>query len=411
MRTRVPIGPLVRFNLAALRSERSFLYRRMADRDREVLAVGELSMAEEPVFDVAGRVLDWTFGHCCYDQRNVLHGTAGRHPVEEGVPLSRWVVPRWVVEKYKKEAVIHAMPGDEEAARAFADRLRNGPIDDGPLTELEWTGNTSREVYLQNARRLMTHIQRGDIYEVNYCITREAITKHFDPFLAFARLLRSTDAPFAAFHRFGDHFALCASPERFLAFDGSRVLAEPMKGTRPRSPVADDDERLRNELMLDAKERSENIMALDVMRNDLASVAASGSVEVEELCAVRSFPRVHQMVSTVSSRIREGLTPFDVTRAAFPMASMTGAPKLRAMELIDEMEDRARGLYSGTLGFFAPDGTGDLNVVIRTILYDRTTGRASLSTGSALTAACDPEREWEECELKARSIMNALSDA
>lgn len=384
----------------------------MADQDREVLAVGELSVTEAPAFGADGKVLDWTFGHLCYDQRQALHGTTSRHAVEGKLPLSRWVVPRWVVEWSKGEVMLHVVQGDERAAKVFGDRLMSTKATvEEAVSGLSWACCTEREDYLLNARRLMAHIQRGDIYEVNYCIERIARNDRFDPFTAFGRLLRATDAPFAAFHRIGDRFALCASPERFLAFDGSRVIAQPMKGTRPRAKDTSEDDRLRNELLNDAKERSENIMALDVMRNDLASVAASRSVEVEELCAVRSFPRVHQMVSTVSSRIREGCTPFDVVLAAFPMASMTGAPKLKAMELIDEVEDRSRGLYSGTLGFFAPDGTGDLNVVIRTVLYDLASGRASLSTGSALTAACDPEREWEECELKARSVISALTDA
>ena len=149
-------------------------------------------------------------------------------------------------------------------------------------------------------------------------------------------------------------------------------------------------------------------MARDVMRNDLSRVAASGSVQVEALCAVQAHPRVHQMTSTVTARLRTGLSPIDAVRAAFPMASMTGAPKVRAMELIDAAEDQARGLYSGTLGYFAPDGTGDLNVVIRTLLHHAGTGLTALSTGSALTALSDPALEWEECEVKARSVIDAI---
>jgi para-aminobenzoate synthetase component 1 len=167
---------------------------------------------------------------------------------------------------------------------------------------------------------------------------------------------------------------------------------------------------LKAELAADPKERSENIMALDVMRNDLSQVAMPRSVKVEELCAVRSYPRVHQLVSTVTMQRRPGTGPFDVVNAAFPMASMTGAPKHRAIQLIDAFEDQRRGLYSGTLGFFAPDGTGDLNVVIRAVRYDMTTGLARLSTGSALTAQCDPVKEWEECAVKARSVIEALAD-
>jgi len=411
MRTRIPLGRLGAFYPAILRSEPSFLYRRLADQDREVLAVGEVSVAEAPSFGPDGRVLDWTFGHLCYEWGDLWQRSIGRHATEGKFPLSRWMVPRWVVEWSRGDAVLHALPGDEVSARAFAEHLSTARPAHVPVSGMEWSCRTSRETYLRNARRLMRHIQRGDIYELNYCIERTCEVKSWDPFAAFDQMLRRTQAPFAGFHRLDGRFALCASPERFLAFDGARLVGQPMKGTRPRSPNAAEDDRLRDELAGDAKERSENIMALDVMRHDLSRVAASRSVRVDELCAVHSFPQVHQMVSTVSARIRDGQTPFDAVRAAFPMASMTGAPKIRAMELIDEVEDQARGLYSGTLGFFAPDGTADLNVVIRTVLYDEATGRASLSTGSALTAACDPEQEWEECELKAHTVMNALAHA
>jgi para-aminobenzoate synthetase component 1 len=204
---------------------------------------------------------------------------------------------------------------------------------------------------------------------------------------------------------------LSASPERFLALDGDRVIGEPMKGTRPRSADATTDARLKQELLHDPKERSENIMALDVMRHDLSRIAATASVRVEELCAVRSYPRVHQLVSTVSATMAPGITLYDVVRAAFPMASMTGAPKERAMELIRIAEGAPRGAFSGTLGFMDPDGMADLNVVIRALVFDRRSGSVSLRTGSALTAHCDPSAEWEECQVKARSVIDALHHA
>ena len=184
-----------------------------------------------------------------------------------------------------------------------------------------------------------------------------------------------------------------------------------MKGTRPRSADPRHDARLAEELRNDPKERAENVMALDVMRNDLSRVAASRSVQVHELCAVRSYPAVHQMVSTVHCLLAADRSPYDALLASFPMASMTGAPKVSAMKLIDVAEDQARGLFSGTLGFFAPDGTGDMNVVIRSVFHDQGEGTASLLTGSAITALCDPEAEYEECEVKARSVINALRDA
>lgn len=407
MRTRIQLGRTAPFNLVALREETSFLYRRLADQDMEVLGVGALKSGAEPVFGPLGNVADWTFGHLCYSDHTVDEPLRP----DESLPRSRWTVPRWVVVRNGEGTELYALPDDVSAAEDLAKRLFSPTVTTAPIPDLSWRGLVSADDHRHSVERLLTHIQRGDIYEVNYCIEREAIDPQFDPFTAFGKLLSATDAPFAAFHRLGDNYALCMSPERFLAFDGHRVTGEPMKGTRPRGNSPEEDERLRRELGTDPKERSENIMALDVMRHDLSSVAAMRSVQVEELCAVRSFPRVHQMVSTVSARIAQGATAFDVVKAAFPPASMTGAPKESAMRLIREMELVPRGLYSGTLGYFAPDGTADLNVVIRTLLFDARTGRLSLTTGSAITAQCDPEFERMECEVKALSVINALRDA
>ncbi len=407
MRVTIPLPNAGPINWHALENERTFLYRRVADESRELLFVEALYDVKAPQFS-NGSAREWYFGHILYDLVEELEPLRSRHPVRTGLPWQQWSVPRWVIEWNNEGVFLHVFTNDEAPGRAFCERLFSDPKQAGSGTQLEWEVITPRERYLQQARRLLEHIQRGDIYEVNYCIERVAQANDFDPFSAFEKLQRHSKADLAGFHRNGEYFALCASPERFLSFNRARVIAQPMKGTRPRSLDPVEDARLARELAGDAKERSENIMALDVARHDLSRVAASGSVHVEELCAVRPHANVHQMTSTVAARIREGCNAMDVVRAAFPMASMTGAPKFRAMQLIDAMEDQRRGLFSGTLGFFAPDGTADLNVVIRTLFYDSGTGEASLITGSALTAACDPEKEWEECELKARSVINAL---
>jgi len=411
VRHRIPLGLSIPFIPEVLREQEHFLFRRMADQDRALLFIGSTGEGGAPEFGNGSVVNDWSYGHLAYEWKEHTYGLGSRHGLPQDLALSQWHVPRWVIEWRGQEAFLHAHQQDLEDAQVWMAQLANGVHEAllGPVPE--WTCSTSRERYLEQAAMLLRHIHRGDIYEVNYCTERHAQWPELDPFVAFVRLLAGTDAPFAGFYRNGDRFALCASPERFLSFDGDHCKGEPMKGTRRRGPNVEEDVRLRNELVSDAKERSENIMALDVMRNDLSRMAARGSVVVEELCQVRSYPRVHQMVSTVAARIRQGRTPFDMVRVSFPMASMTGAPKINAMKLIDEAEDRARGLYSGSLGFFAPDGTGDLNVVIRTLLFDRNTGLASLSTGSALTAQCDPDLEWEECEVKARSVLDALGHA
>lgn len=401
-------GPV---NWAFLRTEDRFLYRRIADRDRAVLAVGVLQEIDAPVFGTDGRVGDWIFGALRYEWRNVLEPSLFGNAYDHGTPHCAWFIPRYVVEWQGSSVHMHVVPGEERAASDWADLFFKAAGTNTQSIELDWHEQCSHEDYVAHVHGLLAHIHRGDIYEVNYCTGRTATHHGFDPFTAFDRLLRRSDAPFAGFYRNGDEFALCASPERFLAFDQDKVMGQPMKGTRARSVDPSEDQRLARELNADPKERSENIMALDVMRHDLSRIAASGSVRVDALCTVLSLPQVHQMISVVSARMRKDTTPLDAIRAAFPMASMTGAPKVRAMQLIQEVEGVQRGLFSGSLGFFAPDGSGDLNVVIRTLLHDARLGTVSLTTGSAITALCEPEREWEECQLKARSVINAIAHA
>ncbi len=405
MRTCIDLGPAFSFSAEALRNETVFLYQRT--EHGAVLGVGEHDRLKEPRFN-RHRSRDWCFGHMSYAQLHPAFGLQNLPPALNAWPMQNWFVPEWVLEWRHDRVRLHAIPEREaHALQVVAAMGRARPA--APVSRpIAWEPRVHRDEYLTQARRLMDHIQRGDIYEVNYCIERTAADSDFDPFTAFDRLASRTRAPFASFYRLEHLFALCASPERFLRFDGGSVFAEPMKGTRPRGPDQATDQRLKQELASNGKERSENVMALDVVRHDLSRVAHERSVVVEELCTVRSYPRVHQLVSKVRATMRENCSPMDVVAASFPMASMTGAPKRRAMQLIAQAEQRDRGLYSGTLAHFAPDGTGELNVVIRTVLFDGTTGSLSLSTGSALTAQCDPDQEWEECELKARSVIDAM---
>lgn len=373
-----------------------------------MLAVGVREAGEEPPFDAEGRTDDWWFGHLAYGYKDRLEALASRFDDGFAWPLAHWFVPRWVFEWADGGCCLHAHEEDREEGRAFAESMRVSVDEQAASSGIEWAPSTNEAEHRSHAQALLGHIQRGDIYEVNYCIAHEAIDRSFDPFTAFDALLARTDAPFAGFYRLGHRFALCCSPERFIAFNSDRMIGEPMKGTRPRGADADQDAHLREELANDPKEHSENVMAVDVMRNDFSRVAVPGTVQVPELFGVRTHPRVHQLVSVVEAQRSPGFTPFDAVKAAFPPASMTGAPKIRAMQLIDAHEARARGLYSGSLGFFAPDGTGDLNVVIRTVLFDRTTGKLAVPTGSALTAKCDPAAEWEECLVKFNSIADGI---
>lgn len=387
-----------------------FLARRVGDRDEWVIGVGEAS--GEGLVRFPSRSGTALFGHLAYDLKDGLEGLTSRHAEAEGEePLSTWWAPRWWVLLRHGRAALFRGSGPVEEGRAFLQRLLAPPDALPSIPPATWTRRTSQAHYLAQVRLLLAHIQRGDIYEVNYCTERTATLDRFDPYAGFARLVAHAQAPFAAFHRTGTRFALCASPERFLRLEGDAVVTQPMKGTRPRSADPAMDQRHAADLAGDPKERSENIMAVDVARHDLSRIAAPRSVEVEELCSVKTYPNVHQLVSTVRARLRAGNDLPEVLRATFPMASMTGAPKRRAMQLIDGVEDMRRGLFSGSLGFVLPDGTADLNVVIRTITYDAATGHASLISGGAITAASDPQQEWEECEVKARSVLNAFGHA
>jgi len=346
-------------------------------------------------------------GYLAFNHADAMDRIHSRFP-PGGLPHACWWRPEVLL--LGRSADLGAAEGmDAATAAGLLHRLRStpSPYDPSPLPA-QWQRRTSKARYLASVGKLLGHIQRGDIYEVNYCTERTATLSDFDPFAAFGRLLAVTEAPYAGFYRRGDFFALCMSPERFIRVEGGRVVTQPMKGTRRRSADPRLDQALVEELANDPKERSENIMAVDVARHDLSRIATSGSVRVDELCAVKSYPNVHQLVSTVSAELGTGRHAWDAVRAAFPMVSMTGAPKRSALKLIDTVEDMPRGLFSGSLGYQLPDGTIDLNVVNRTITYDASTGRASLITGSAITALSDPEQEWEECELKAMSVLNAL---
>ncbi len=270
------------------------------------------------------------------------------------------------------------------------------------------TPRISKQQYLDDVRALQEHIQRGDIYEVNYCQEFYAENVAIDPLDVFSRLLELTDAPHSALVHHQGAWLLCGSPERYLRRSGSRLISQPIKGTVRRGATAEEDAALARQLQSDPKERGENIMITDLVRNDLARAGMAGSVRVDELCGIYSFRTVHQMISTVSAEVDTAKGLGHVLRASFPMGSMTGAPKVRAMELIDRYEHFSRGLYSGSVGVVEPNGDFDFNVIIRSIFWNANTGYLSVRVGGAITALSDPEAEYNECLLKAEAMVKAL---
>jgi para-aminobenzoate synthetase component 1 len=267
----------------------------------------------------------------------------------------------------------------------------------------------SRDEYLRIIQQLKQHILRGDCYEINFCQEFFATEACIDPLMVYKKLSAVSPNPFSALYRLDDHWLLCASPERYLLKQGPAILSQPIKGTSKRELMnAEADNRNREELFNSAKDRSENVMVVDLVRNDLAKICEEGTVKVDELYGIYSFPQVHQMISTVSGALKKEISFPSIIKATFPMGSMTGAPKKRVMELIEEYEQTKRGIFSGAVGYLSPGGDFDFNVVIRSIMYNAATGYLSYQAGSGITFYSDPAMEWEECLLKAAAIKEVL---
>lgn len=268
----------------------------------------------------------------------------------------------------------------------------------------------TKRAYLEAIHKLKSEIQYGNVYELNYCQEFFAEGVQFDPYLMMSQLNRHSPMPFAAFYKQNEQFLLGASPERYLCKRGNKLISQPIKGTAKRGSDEAEDKAIKHALKADLKEQTENVMIVDLVRNDLSRTAAKSSVQVEELFGIYTFPQVHQLISTVVSELKEDLHPVDAIANSFPMGSMTGAPKVSALELIDRYEESARELYSGSVGYFDPYGDFDFNVVIRSLLYHATKQYLSLTVGGAITDLCDPELEYEECLLKAKAIFEQQKD-
>jgi para-aminobenzoate synthetase component 1 len=267
-----------------------------------------------------------------------------------------------------------------------------------------------KDAYFEKVNKVLAHIHRGDIYEANFCQEFYAENTEIDPVETYRKLNAISKPPFATFLKQQNKFLLSASPERYIKKQGQTIISQPIKGTAKRSEDKKEDARLKTALRNDEKERSENIMIVDLVRNDLSKTACKGTVTVKELCEIYTFDQVHQMISTVSSEVPEDIHPVTVIESTFPMGSMTGAPKISAMHIIEALEATKRGLYSGSVGYFTPDGDFDFNVVIRSILYNANNKYLSYSVGGAITAKSDPMKEYEECLIKAKAMREVLEN-
>lgn len=350
---------------------------------------------------------EWLFGHLSYALKKTLHQLPDTKEDRIGFPPFFFFSPQVVFELSETALTIHA-----ENPEAIFLQVTSLPAATTSPAETPFNAQPllSKDAYIQKIKALQEHILRGDCYEINFCQEFVAENAVLDPFAVFQNLMEVSPNPFSAFYRLHDRYLLCASPERFLTKKGRRLISQPIKGTAKRD-VKDPahDAQLRESLRRSEKERAENVMVVDLVRNDLTRVCQPTTVEVDELFGIYSFPQVHQMISTISGELEEE-TPFSqIMEATFPMGSMTGAPKRRVMQLIDEFEPSARGIFSGSVGYKAPNGDFDFNVVIRSIMYHAARHCLSYQVGSGITFYADAEKEWEECMLKAEAIRQVLS--
>lgn len=362
--------------------------------------------------DFQAKTQDWIFGYLSYDLKNDIEDLSSNNFDGLDFPQLYFFQPKKLFLLYNDQVEVLYLNSykDELTNDLKAIDLVDGLVEPSQsvCTPVKIKLRIHKDEYFNKLAVLLEHIHKGDVYEVNFCQEFYSEDTSIDPLCSFLKLNSISKPPFAAYMKLGDLYLLSASPERYLKKKADRIISQPIKGTAKRSSDPKEDLRLKQHLENDAKERSENIMIVDLVRNDLSKIAEKGTVQVEELCKVYSFKQVHQMISTVSASIAKHIGPVDILQATFPMGSMTGAPKISAMEIIEKLEETKRGLYSGAVGYISPLGDFDFNVVIRSILYNAANSYVSYSVGGAITAKSDPVSEYEECLIKAKAMREVL---
>ncbi len=355
---------------------------------------------------------DWIFGYLTYDLKNDLENLQSKHIDGLNFPELFFFQPKKIMLIKGDQVEMHYLKMVDDEFESDLKEIEQWVLhEEAPVSEkINIKLRVTKDEYFEKVNAVLAHIHKGDIYEANFCQEFYAENTQINPFETYQKLNAISKAPFATFFKNHQFYALSASPERYLKKKDTLVISQPIKGTAKRSTDVMADEHSKDELKKDLKERSENIMIVDLVRNDLSHTAVKGSVTVAELCEVYTFAQVHQMISTITSIVDENTPPIRILKSTFPMGSMTGAPKISAMNIIEELEETKRGLYSGAMGYFTPSGDFDFNVVIRSILYNDENRYVSYSVGGAITAKSDPLKEYEECLIKAKAMREVLEN-
>jgi para-aminobenzoate synthetase component I len=352
----------------------------------------------------------WLFGHLGYDLKNETEGLHSSNTDNLHFPDLFFFVPEVILLLSETELAVCSNT-QLTAQHVFDEILQMSTIaaDTKPEGSLAVQSRFTRHEYIETVEALRSHILRGDCYEINFCQEFFATGAQIDTLKTYHALSAASPNPFAAYYKINDKYLLCASPERYLQKRDSTITSQPIKGTWKRDLLnVELDNKNKEELFNSTKDRSENVMVVDLVRNDLAKVCEEGTVVVEELFGIYSFPQVHQMISTISGRLKSKTSLVDIIRATFPMGSMTGAPKRKVVELIEKYEKTRRGIFSGAVGYLSPNDDFDFNVVIRSILYNQSNQYLSYQVGSGITFYSNPSDEYEECLLKAAAIKKVL---
>lgn len=348
------------------------------------------------------------FGYLGYDLKNEIENLSSDNASFINWELMNFFTPECLISFDGSHLIIQSQK-TEYFQQEIEHVLYNNTIQNDIKTSISnlktWT---SKAEYIDRVNQLRNHIEEGDIYEINYCMNYSATGQNLNPIQAFQQLCKNSPAPFASFLKMDKKYIISASPERFIKLQDNKIISQPIKGTASRGKTELEDKDKKKQLSESEKERAENMMIVDLVRNDLAKSSESGSVKVEEIFGIYSFQQVHQMISTISAKKRSEIHPVDVIRNAFPMGSMTGAPKIRAMQLIEDYENSKRNVFSGSIGYFNGENEFDFNVLIRSIYYDEETEAVNYQVGSAITYDSDAKAEYEECLLKAKAIEKTL---
>ncbi|MEN9549833.1 MAG: hypothetical protein RIR12_2424 [Bacteroidota bacterium] len=349
----------------------------------------------------------WLFGHLAYDLKNSIEpGLQSAHPEAIGFAQLSFFEPIYLLQLSETELSIEG-PRPQQVWEAL-EKMECYPTNTSAPIDIK--AKLQKDEYIRLIEKLQQHIRRGDCYEINFCHEFFAENVLLDPISIYQQLSAVSPNPFSALYRQNDSWLICASPERFIRKEGNTILSQPIKGTAKRIPIDAVQDAANKELLQQSeKDKSENVMVVDLVRNDLSKICKEGTVIVDELFGVYAFPQVYQMISSISGKLLPTTTFSDIIKATFPMGSMTGAPKRRVMQLIEQYEKSRRGIFAGAVGYISPSGNVDFNVVIRSIMYNAASKYVSFQVGSGITFYSNAAQEWEECLLKAVAIKKVLA--